>query len=606
MSVTRILRMLRDIFDRRMKLSLVAAVLASVVIAVMDMLAISLVLPLVDLAAGNAAESDAIRLVSGVLGDPEPETLLRILAGAVVGLFILKDLGSIGYAWWLSGFKVFERVKLQNRMLRHFLTSPYTFVSRRSSSEMIRVISDAVTQVFGTVVFGLMGLVSNIISIIAILVALMIAAPAPTLAVLVYFSLASLAYFTVIKPIAARAGAESARASRDSWGAAFAALGGIKEIKVRNSQTFFVDRFREAALRGAHASRTAEILGGLPRYLLEILFILAVGVFLLLGTDTIGSGSTLGILSLFVAAGFRVLPSVTGLLGNLSNFRFGAPYLGILHAEVMAAREIEAVVEAPGPPLPFTRTLELDDVSFRYPGGERDVVSHATFTVPHGTSLALVGGSGAGKTTLADLILGLHDPGEGRILVDGVDIAGRKSRWQRRLGYVPQDIFFLDATLAENIAFDVDRTQIDDARLARAIHQAQLEELVAELPEGVNTPLGEHGSRLSGGQRQRVGIARALYRQPELLVMDEATAALDNETEHRLTQAITALHGEITVILIAHRLSTVRHCDQLVFLKDGQVEAVGGFEEVRERSPDFAELVRLGSLETPATLDGPA
>jgi len=187
-----------------------------------------------------------------------------------------------------------------------------------------------------------------------------------------------------------------------------------------------------------------------------------------------------------------------------------------------------------------------------------------------------------------------------------VDIAGRKSRWQRRLGYVPQDIFFLDATLAENIAFDVDRTQIDDARLARAIHQAQLEELVAELPEGVNTPLGEHGSRLSGGQRQRVGIARALYRQPELLVMDEATAALDNETEHRLTQAITALHGEITVILIAHRLSTVRHCDQLVFLKDGQVEAVGGFEEVRERSPDFAELVRLGSLETPATLDGPA
>jgi ABC-type multidrug transport system, ATPase and permease components len=545
--------------------------------------------------------------VSGVLGDPEPETLLRILAGAVVGLFILKDLGSIGYAWWLSGFKVFERVKLQNRMLRHFLTSPYTFVSRRSSSEMIRVISDAVTQVFGTVVFGLMGLVSNIISIIAILVALMIAAPAPTLAVLVYFSLASLAYFTVIKPIAARAGAESARASRDSWGAAFAALGGIKEIKVRNSQTFFVDRFREAALRGAHASRTAEILGGLPRYLLEILFILAVGVFLLLGTDTIGSGSTLGILSLFVAAGFRVLPSVTGLLGNLSNFRFGAPYLGILHAEVMAAREIEAVVEAPRPAPPVHPHPRARRRLVPLPRGRagRRLPCHV-HGAPRHLPRPLVGGSGAGKTTLADLILGLHDPGEGRILVDGVDIAGRKSRWQRRLGYVPQDIFFLDATLAENIAFDVDRTQIDDARLARAIHQAQLEELVAELPEGVNTPLGEHGSRLSGGQRQRVGIARALYRQPELLVMDEATAALDNETEHRLTQAITALHGDITVILIAHRLSTVRHCDQLVFLKDGQVEAVGGFEEVRERSPDFAELVRLGSLETPATLDGPA
>lgn len=597
MSVSRILRMLRDIFDRRMKISLVGAVLASVVIAVMDMLAISLILPLVDLAAGNSADSDAIRLVSGILGDPEPETLLRILAAAVVGLFILKDLGAIGYAWWLSGFKVFERVKLQNRMLRHFLASPYTFVSRRSSSELIRVINDAVTQVFGTVVFGLMGLVSNVISIVAIVVALAIAAPTPTLAVLAYFGLASLAYFTVIKPIAARAGGESARAARDSWGAAFAALGGIKEIKVRNSQAFFVDRFREAAIRGAHAGRTAEILGGLPRYLLEILFILAVGVFLMLGSAEFAAGSTLGVLSLFVAAGFRVLPSITGLLGNLSNFRFGAPFLGILHTEVLAARQIEAVAEAPGPPLPFTRSLTLDDVSFRYPGGSHDVVSHASFTIPHGSSLALVGGSGAGKTTLADLILGLHDPGSGRILVDGVDIAGRKSRWQRQLGYVPQEIFFLDATLAENVAFDVPQDQIDPARLSRAIRQAQLEGLVAELPDGVHTILGERGSRLSGGQRQRVGIARALYREPGLLLLDEATAALDNETEHRITQAIAALHGEITVIIIAHRLSTVRHCDQLVFLKDGRIEAVGTFEEVRDSNADFAELVRLGTLD---------
>lgn len=591
--------MLNDIFDRRMKLSLVGAVGASVVLALLDTLAISLVLPLVDLAAGNAGDSDAIRLVSGILGEPDPEDLLKVLAGAVVGLFILKDLGAIAYAWWLAGFKVLERVKLQNRMLHHFLTSPYTAVSRRSTSDMIRVINDAVTQVFGTLVFGLMGLVSNIISIVAIVTALMIVAPLPTLAVLAYFGLASFAYFSVIKPIAARAGGESARAARDSWGAAFAALGGIKEIKLRNTQSFFVTRFREAATRGARASRTAEILGGLPRYLLEILFILGVGMFLLLTADGLGSGSTIGVLSLFVAAGFRVLPSITGLLGNLSSFRYGAPYLDILHAEVLASREVEAVAEPAGPPLPFAHLLELDGVTFRYPGGDRDVVSGISFAIPHGASVALVGGSGAGKTTLADLILGLHDPRSGRIMVDGVDIAGRKKRWQQRLGYVAQEIFFLDATLAENIAFDVARDEIDDSLLWRAIRQAQLDELVAELPDGVDTPLGERGTRLSGGQRQRVGIARALYRQPDLLVLDEATAALDNETEHRLTQAITALHGEITVILVAHRLSTVRHCDQLVFLKDGRVDAVGTFDEVRDTSPDFAELVRLGSLEPP-------
>jgi ABC-type multidrug transport system fused ATPase/permease subunit len=336
--------------------------------------------------------------------------------------------------------------------------------------------------------------------------------------------------------------------------------------------------------------------GALPRYLLEILFIIAVGVFLVLGRQDIGDGSTIGVLSVFVAAGFRVLPSITGLLGNLANFRFGVPYLEILHAEVLEQRKISLEVEESGPPLPFACALELDRVSFRYPDGERDVVSDVSLAVPRGSSVALVGGSGAGKTTLADLVLGLHDPTRGRILVDGVDISGAKRRWQQNLGYVAQEIFFLDGTLAENVAFDVPAADIDRERLAVAIRQAQLDELVAQLPHGVDTQVGEHGARLSGGQRQRVGIARALYRRPSLLVLDEATAAHDNETEHRFTEAVSALHGDITVLLIAHRLSTVRHCDRIIFLKDGRVEASGTFDEVRAASHDFARLVRLGAL----------
>ena len=599
MSLIRILRMLNDIFDRRMKLSLVGATAASIVLALLDTMAVALVLPLVDLAAGNTADSDSIRLVSRFLGDPDPGTLLTILAVAVVGLFVLKDVGSVAYAWWLSGFKAFERVKLQSRMLRHFLNAPYTAVSRRSSSDMIRVINDAVTQVFGTAVFGLVGMVSSVISIVAIAVALMVVAPVPTLAVLAYFGVASVTYITIIKPKAARAGATSVRAAGDAWKAAFAALGGIKELKVRNTQAVFIERHREAAERGAHASRTAEILSALPRYLLEILFILAVGVFLVLSTRDLGIGSTIGVISLFVAAGFRVLPSITALLSHLSNFRFGVPYVGILHHEVLKSREIEAQSEKPGPPLQFADELHLEGLSFRYPDGDRDVVSDVSITVPHGTSLALVGSSGAGKTTLADLILGLHDPSKGRITVDGVDIAGRKKRWQQKLGYVAQEIFFLDATLAENIAFDVSRNEIDQGLLERSIRQAQLEELIDQLPAGVDTPLGERGTRLSGGQRQRVGIARALYRRPELLVLDEATAALDNETEHRFSETIASLHGEITVILIAHRLSTVRHCDQLAFMKNGRVEALGTFGEVVATNAEFAELVRLGSLDSP-------
>jgi len=588
---------LNDVFDRRMKLSVIGATIVSLAIALLDTLAIALVYPLVDLATGGETDSGVIGTISGVLGDPEPRDLTIILAVAVVGLFVLKDLCAITFSWWLAGFKSVERVKLQTWMLQHFLTTPYTHISRRSSSDMIRSLSDATTQVFGTTVFGLMSLVSNSISIAAIVTALMITAPLPTLVVLGYFGIAIIAYFSVIKPIATHSGIVSAEASQDGWRTAFAALGGIKELNLRDTQAFFVGRFREAQLRGALAGRTADFLGGLPRYLLEILFIIAVGVFLVLATRDADGRSAIGALSLFVVAGFRVIPAITGLLGNLTQLRYGAPYLDIVHGEVLDARRVRAKVEEPGPALVFRDVLVVEGVSFRYPGGDRNVLSDVSIKIPHGNSVALVGSSGAGKTTLADIILGLHDPASGRVVVDGVDIAGRKRRWQRNLGYVAQDIFLLDSTLAENIAFDRVRANIDEALLAKTIHQAQLEELVAELREGVDTQLGERGARLSGGQKQRVGIARALYRQPELLVLDEATSALDNETEHRITQTIDALHGEITVLIIAHRLSTIQHCDQIVFMKDGLVEEVGTFEHVRTANADFAQLARLGSLE---------
>lgn len=597
-SVQGTLYKLNDIFNRRMKLSVVAAILISTVLALLDTAAISLILPLVDLVSGAGEDSDVLRRVSSLLGDPDRERLASILAVAVVSLFVVKDLGSIYYLWWLAGFKSVERVKLQSRMLRHFVNSPYTSISRRSSSDMLRTLNEAVTQVFGTAVYALMNMITNVISIAAIVAALAIAAPLPTMAVLLYFGLAASLYFYVIKPIARRAGLASARAARDGYTTALAALGGIKELSLRDSQEYFVQRFREASLRGAYAGRTAEVLGGLPRFILEILFIIAIGLFFVSGAAT-GGGSTVGLLSLFVAGGFRVLPAITGLLGSLSAFRFGRSFLDIVHDEVSESRRIEARAEQQGSTLPFTHSIRIEDLSFRYPAGERNVLDSVNLEIPHGSSFAFVGSSGAGKTTLADLILGLHDPTTGRITVDDVDIAGKKRRWQRNVGYVAQDIFLLDASLAENIAFDQDANDIDQEQLSRAISQAQLDDLVAELPQGVNTPLGERGTRLSGGQRQRVGIARALYRRPKLLVLDEATAALDNETEHRITQTVAQLHEEVTVVIIAHRLSTIKHCDQVAFLKAGRVEAVGTFMDLVERSPDFAELVRLASLTVP-------
>ena len=599
-TVREMLSMLSDIFSRRSKQRLALAIAGSTLVAMLDTLAVALVLPLVDLATGASTESGALGIVARVLGNPDRAFLTWVLTLVVVALFILKDLGSLAFTWWITGFNFRERVEISSRLLRHFLVAPYTTVSGRSTAEMLRTMNDSVSQVFNFTVGGLTGILSSGIAILAIVVALMLVAPLPTLAVVTYFGIAALVYNRVVKPRSARAGAVMNEASVGAWRTALAALGGIKELHIRGTQEHFVRNYRDASIHASDAGRVATFLGGLPRYVLEILFILAVGLIMLLGTarSAGGSGSAFGLLALFVAAGFRVLPAVSGLLGSISGVRVGSAALRLVHAEVLTARATQDSHEDDGPTLPFTDRLVLDQVSFRYPGSPEEVLRSVSLEVPRGTSLAIVGGSGAGKTTLVDVILGLHDPLSGRLTVDGVDISGRKRRWQHNVGYVPQDVYLLDGSLAENVAFDRDRDDVDDARLSHAVAQAQLSSFVEELPDGIDTQMGERGARLSGGQRQRVGIARALYRDPALLVLDEATSALDNETEHRISETIRALHGEVTVIVVAHRLSTVRDADQIAFLKHGRVVSTGTFDQLRESNADFAHLVELGSLST--------
>jgi ABC-type multidrug transport system fused ATPase/permease subunit len=249
-------------------------------------------------------------------------------------------------------------------------------------------------------------------------------------------------------------------------------------------------------------------------------------------------------------------------------------------------------------------TLRLEGVGFQYPSSEAKVLDEIWLEIPQGSLVALTGGSGAGKTTLVDIVLGLYTPTRGRVTVDGRDISDDLVAWQRQLGYVAQDVFLLDASLAENVAFDQAAADIDLGRVRAALAQAQMLEVVDTLPQGLDTQVGERGARLSGGQRQRIGIARALYRNCGVLVLDEATSALDNETESRITKTIKDLQGQMTVIVVAHRLSTVRNADQIVFLERGRVEGIGTFDQLRDANAGFARLVQLGSLESKWTEAG--
>lgn len=351
-----------------------------------------------------------------------------------------------------------------------------------------------------------------------------------------------------------------------------------------------------ASASGAQAGVTTNLLGDLPKYFLEITFVLGIGVLAVVATTGASAVQGLVLLGRFVAAGSRILPSSVRLINALAGVRLARSpleHLVRVHALMQQnqSAEVSSVVTEAVP----QGDLAIRDLRFSYSDHtEREVLRGVDLDIPMGSSVAVVGASGAAKSTLVDILLGLQQPTAGSVRAGGVSIFDNLPALQRQVAVVPQDVTLLDSSIGENIAFD---EALDLERLAQAMERAQLTDLVATLPEGVNTSAGERGARLSGGQRQRIGIARALYRNPSLLVLDEATSALDNETERRLTDTIEALRGKVTVVVVAHRLSTVRHCDQFAFMDRGRVATLGTFDEVASQNPDFARLVKLGSLD---------
>ncbi len=339
-----------------------------------------------------------------------------------------------------------------------------------------------------------------------------------------------------------------------------------------------------------------QFLTDIPRYVLEVVFYVGVALLTVVVYRSTSSDQVVAELALFVAAGFRVLPSMIRMLSSVSGVRTGRRGLDLVVDDLRSLPQTDLVEAASSQRLPLTKSLRFEHVSFRYPTSEVDVLRDVDFEVPAGAYAAFVGPSGTGKSTLVDVLLGLHHLDRGKVLVDGVDTSTELPSWQRSIGLVPQDVYLLDSSLRANIAFGEPLDEVDEERVAEAVTLAQLDSLVDELPAGLETFVGERGVRISGGQRQRIGIARALYRRPSILVLDEATSALDNETERRIIETIESLQGSLTIVVVAHRLSTVRNCDQLVFLEAGTVSSIGTFDEVEASNPTFATLVRLGRL----------
>ena len=496
---------------------------------------------------------------------------------------------------------------LAGRLLRGYLTLPYALYLRRNSADLIHNLTGTVDRVFRVVMTSAVAIASEVCVVVGIVTVLIATTPLTALVACVILGGPSAALLTLTRHTFIRWGMQSQSLSKGILQSLQQAFGGLKEIKVLGREWFFHEVFssqQNALLRIKCLHVTLE---AMPRLLVESTFVCsALLIVVLLTLQGYRGADVLPLLGLYAYAGFRIIPLANRMLWKINEIRYGAAAVHQLYDDymVIGRNASDAGDALAGEALPFTDCIVVEGVSYTYAGSHRPALHDVHLTIRRGESIGIVGPTGAGKSTLVDLLIGLLQPSCGRITIDGVALHKRLRAWQRQIGYVPQAIFLADDSLRRNIALGIPDDDIDHDKMQAAVRMAQLEAFVASLPNGLNTFVGERGVRLSGGERQRVGIARALYHEPEALVFDEATSALDSRTESEVVRAIETLHGAKTLIIIAHRLSTVRHCDCLVLLQEGHVAACGTFDELVERQADFRAMALLMELDRPSRKGG--
>jgi ATP-binding cassette, subfamily B, bacterial PglK len=523
--------------------------------------------------------------------DLRSQTQFLIVIGClIVAIFFVKAFLSFNSQRIIFEFGFRQRGEIASRLLHGYLGAPYTFHLGRNSASLIQNIINETDHFSNGVMMPLLTSISNGIVTLA-LVSLLVKTNAMAMVIIGGIVVISYGLLQSSKHKIAKWGKDCSDALTEMIKSINHGMGGFKETKIIGCESYFEDKLGAQVEIYSVGASMALSLGNLPRYVIEaflITFLIGFTFFYIYTNqgNTQGLSSVLGI---FALASIRLLPAVGNLLSTVNNIRYNASsvdkiYLDLKELEAVNTRTDALSIAGSNPHarvvFPFKDRIILDDISYIYPNAERASLDRVSLVINRGESIGLIGKSGAGKTTLVDAILGLLTPQAGDITIDGTSIYTNLRAWQNSIGYVPQSIFLIDDTLEKNIAFGVPDRDINSHRLEKAIAAAQLEELVDQLPNGLNTVLGERGVLLSGGQRQRVGIARALYHERDILVFDEATAALDTETESSVTESIKALSGIKTIIIIAHRFSTLVHCDRIYQLERGSLVKSGSYNEV--------------------------
>ena len=570
---------LRMIFPKKERRYFVLLFVLILIGTVFDFFSVSLILPLVNLLISpeQLAGKGWYRLLTRLLPFRDQNDLLLALVLLIIAIYVLKNVYAIYMSVVQGVFMARNRVHTSTMLLDCYMRKPYTFHLQHNSAEIIRTINTDVNSAY-EIVSSIMTLITNFLITILLIAYLILVDFWLTVSIVAGLTLYSLTYFLLVRRKLKDAGKASREVNVRMIKAIYQAVGGIKEVKVMGRERFFVDTYQENGGEYVRLRKRVTILSGVPRHLVEILCVGGVlglvAVKIALRQDL---SSILGSLSAFAVAAVRLMPSANSINSTINGISYRIPGLNAVcevigeNWEADIGRAVRGTKARERRSQPKPGEIQVENVSFTYPGAQKPVLQDVSLTVPAGTSIGIMGVTGAGKTTLVDLILGLLEPQQGRIRYDGRDIREDYSAWQSRIGYIPQTIYLTDESIRANVALGLRPKQIDEERVWKALDEARLGDFVRGLREGLDTVIGEQGVRLSGGQRQRIGIARALYYDPEVLFLDEATSSLDTETEQAVMASVNTLEQAKTRIIIAHRFSTIENCDAIYEVRSGSL-----------------------------------
>lgn len=573
------LNKLFQILNRNQKILGIMVLVCSFIAAILETLGVSVIVPLVNalLQPERLFEVSYVRMITDFLGIHTNAGLILMIISAVILVYIFKNLFFIFCAWIKAKYACKVQRECSVYMMQSYMNRGYTFFLNRNVNELRQGVFDDVTSLY-QIISGLLMAVTQLMIATFICIYMCYADWQIALGVILSAFLCLLIVFVFFRRRMLQAGVRYRTYSILASQALLQAFQGIKEVLVMRKQKFFVKEFEENTVKRQNATVVQTIGGEIPAYIIEAVCI--TGIMVILGIRIVhmpNPESFVAVLASFAIGAFRILPAL-GKISNAINIISGSmPGLNAVYENIVEARKFndnfynaEVEDEEQYRDLAFEKSVSIQDLTFSYNSEQQKVLNKLSLEVLKGQSVAFVGESGAGKSTLADLILGVLRPDEGEVLLDNINIRKIPVLWGKLIGYVPQSIYLSDTSICKNVAFGIEESEIDEDSVKTALEKAELLDFVEGLPNGIHTKVGDRGVRLSGGQRQRIGIARALYHDPEILILDEATSALDNETEKSVMEAIESLQGKMTMIIIAHRLTTIKNCDVIYEIVDGQ------------------------------------